>query len=275
MANRRRWTDEQLREAVATSKSFAEVQRKLGLVGGFYIVTRKTRELGLDTGHFAKKSLARPGSWTDEQVRSAVASSTSFTSALKKLGKEPGLGDQRLRAHMAALNVDASHFKRRGTTSWTDETLRSAVATSRSYAEAIRKLGLIPAGGNYDAVRRRIDALALDTSHMTGKGWSRGRRVERAALPLEKVLVAGRWVASDTLKKRLFKAGLKHAACEICGWAERAPDGRIPVELDHINGDKNDNRIENLRILCPNCHSLQPTHRGLNKRSHRKKQKQT
>lgn len=54
---------------------------------------------------------------------------------------------------------------------------------------------------------------------------------------------------------------------ERCGWAERAEDGRIPVELDHKNGDRFDNRFENLQILCPNCHSLQPTHRGKNVKS--------
>lgn len=54
--------------------------------------------------------------------------------------------------------------------------------------------------------------------------------------------------------------------CELCDWAEMAEDGRIPVELDHINGDRYDNRIKNLRILCPNCHSLQSTHRGKNQK---------
>jgi len=42
----------------------------------------------------------------------------------------------------------------------------------------------------------------------------------------------------------------------------KTPDGYLPLELDHINGDHHDNRLENLRILCPNCHSLKPTHRG-------------
>ncbi len=84
-------------------------------------------------------------------------------------------------------------------------------------------------------------------------------------LPLEQVLRVGSRYQSFKLKKRLFLQGLKQPVCELCNWAQVAPDGRIPVELDHINGDHSDNRLENLRILCPNCHSLQPTHRGLNK----------
>ncbi|MEO8705235.1 MAG: HNH endonuclease [Kofleriaceae bacterium] len=135
----------------------------------------------------------------------------------------------------------------------------------------IRLLGLVAAGGNYVQVQRRIAELGLDVSHFTGYAWNRGgHRVCRPALPLEHVLVAGREIGSHKLKKRLIAAGLKTAACELCGWAERAPDGRIPVELDHMNGDRNDNRIENLRIMCPNCHSLQPTHRGLNQKRRRR-----
>ncbi|KKQ13143.1 MAG: hypothetical protein US27_C0015G0001, partial [Candidatus Moranbacteria bacterium GW2011_GWF1_36_78] len=49
-----------------------------------------------------------------------------------------------------------------------------------------------------------------------------------------------------------------------CGWHKVSKDGRLPLELDHINGDSKDNRIKNLRVLCPNCHSLKPTHRGRN-----------
>lgn len=74
-------------------------------------------------------------------------------------------------------------------------------------------------------------------------------------------------VQSNTLRRRLFKEGIKEPKCELCGWAETSIDGRIPVELDHINGVRTDNRLDNLRILCPNCHSLQITHRGKNKRT--------
>jgi hypothetical protein len=153
---------------------------------------------------------------------------------------------------------------------WTDEQLRAAVATSKSVARVIAQLGLVPAGGNYVHVQRRIAELGLDTSHFTGMGWNVGMAFRpQPTVPLEQVLVANRRTGSHLLKMRLVAAGLKELRCELCGWAEQAPDGRIPVELDHINGDPTDNRLENLRIVCPNCHSLQPTHRGLNKKSRR------
>jgi hypothetical protein len=139
-------------------------------------------------------------------------------------------------------------------------------------AGVLRALGVIAAGGNYEVVWRHVKRLALDTSHFTGRGWTRGTHfTARAATPLEQVLVGNRSMTSHHLKLRLIAEGLKPAHCELCGWAQRAPDGRLPLELDHINGDRNDNRIENLRILCPNCHSLQPTHRGRNKKSFRSK----
>ncbi len=151
--------------------------------------------------------------------------------------------------------------------SWTDERLIAIVKESRSVRMVIMKLGLIPAGGNYAQVNARIKELSLSTQHFTGKGWNQGLQfVPLPPTPLEEILVKNRRHQSHSLKKRLFAAKLKLPACELCGWAEKSVDGRIPVELDHINGDHLDNRIENLRILCPNCHSLQLTHRGKNKK---------
>ncbi len=151
---------------------------------------------------------------------------------------------------------------------WTDEQLVHAVENSLSIRMVIIKLGLVPAGGNYDQVKTRIKMLSLDTSHFTGMGWHTGNRVRAMvpAKPLTQLLVNGSDVQSYKLKKKLFAKELKHPKCELCGWAAISEDGRIPVELDHINGISNDNRIENLRILCPNCHSLQLTHRGKNKK---------
>lgn len=153
--------------------------------------------------------------------------------------------------------------------SWTDEQLIDAINRNYSIRSVIKSLGLIPAGGNYSQVQARIERLELNTSHFTGRGWNKGRTYHISTRPsIYKLLVVSSLTQSYKLKLRLYEAGMKKPKCEICGWAEVSLDGRIPVELDHINGDHRDNRIENLRILCPNCHSLQPTHRGKNKKVH-------
>ena len=151
--------------------------------------------------------------------------------------------------------------------SWTDSQLIEAAAKSKSYRAVLIKLRLIPAGGNYDQIKRRVKELAIPTGHFTGKGWNVGMKfIPRPPIPVEEWLIKGIDVQSYKLKTKLFAKGMKQQNCELCGWSAKSPDGRIPLELDHINGDRRDNRLENLRILCPNCHSLQPTHRGRNKK---------
>lgn len=148
---------------------------------------------------------------------------------------------------------------------WTEDDLITAVNSSLSIRQVIKALGLVPAGGNYTQVKRYINELDLDTSHFKGQGWSKNLKVQRRKpKPLDEILTKNSRYQSYKLKKRLFKAKLKKPVCEECGWAKCSEDGRIPVELDHVNGDRFDNRLENLRILCPNCHSLKSTHRGRN-----------
>ena len=145
------------------------------------------------------------------------------------------------------------------------------MAECTSIRQVLSRIGLKEAGGNYSYCTKYIELHSLDTSHFTGRGWSRGKQVPRTPVySLEELLVKDGFFQSSKLKSRLFKASLKTPACEECGWAKVSPDGRIPVELDHINGNASDNRIENLRILCPNCHSLKLTHRGSNIRSRRR-----
>ncbi len=172
--------------------------------------------------------------------------------------------DFRLGLQRKSYNVlVTSHVQNR----WEKKNVLQAAKNAVSIRSLILNLGLVPAGGNYSQCYFYIDKYNIDTSHFVGQAWHKGISIPREPIyTLDELLVAGRPTARRNLKRRLFAAGIKKAACEECGWAKQSDDGRIPIELDHINGDNTDNRLENLRILCPNCHSLKPTHRGSNMR---------
>lgn len=149
---------------------------------------------------------------------------------------------------------------------WTDEQLIEAVKTSLSFAEVMRKLGLKPAGSNYDTVKRKIKEYNLDISHMTGAAWNQGKRYRpiNNPRPLEEVLVQNStWINTNNLRKRLLKEGVKEYKCECCGRTEWMGHP-IALELHHVNGIKDDLRLENLQILCPNCHAFTDNYRGKN-----------
>lgn len=149
--------------------------------------------------------------------------------------------------------------------SWDENHLRIAAAKVYSIRQLLTELGLKEAGGNYTQIKKYLGEYKIDISHFRGKGWNKGQKGRKSPrVSMEAILVENSSFQSYKLKRRLFDAGIKQRQCEKCGWAEMASDGRIPLELDHINGIRNDNRIENLQVLCPNCHSLQPTHRGRN-----------
>lgn len=152
--------------------------------------------------------------------------------------------------------------------SWSEEELRNAVRVSTSIRQVLKCLNLRMAGGNYSQIHKYIAEYSINTKHFKGKGWNKGLKgFGKPRVELVDILKKNNYFQSYKLKKRLFAAGLKPLSCEECGWKKVSQDGRLPLELDHINGDNKDNRIENLRVLCPNCHSLKPTHRGRNRKN--------
>ena len=149
--------------------------------------------------------------------------------------------------------------------SWCEEDLRRAAKECKSVRQVLCRLKLRQAGGNYSQINKYLKLYKIDIKHFTGRGWSKGLKgIGKPIYKLEDILVKNSNFQSFKLKKRLFDSKLKPEHCELCGWKKRSNDGRLPLELDHINGDSMDNQLKNLRILCPNCHSLQPTHRGRN-----------
>ena len=145
---------------------------------------------------------------------------------------------------------------------YTETQLREAVQASTSIRQVLAKLGLAEAGGNYSIVKSRIQRLELNTSHFTGRGWRKGNpKPVVSAKPISELLQEGISFQSFKLKKRLFAENLKERKCEMCETEEWLGQP-VPLELDHINGNSTDNRLANLRILCPNCHALTATYRG-------------
>lgn len=147
---------------------------------------------------------------------------------------------------------------------YTEKDLRKAVENSTSFAQTLKHLNLVPCGGNYRVLKRAITHFDVDNSHFTFQLWNKGKKIG-AKVPIEEYLNNKRSIASNKLKKRLIKEQIFHLKCSSCNLKEWLGKP-IPIELDHINGDSSDNRLENLRLLCPNCHAFTPTYRGKNKK---------
>ncbi len=142
---------------------------------------------------------------------------------------------------------------------YTDEDFIKAVQESTSMRQVLHKLGLVEAGGNYHQAKLRIKNLGLDSSHFLGQAHLRGKSHSwTKKLPLDKILVKDCRYGGH-VRNRLLREGIFEAKCYECGlvdWQGKP----ISVELEHKNGDRFDNRLENLTFLCPNCHSQTPTY---------------
>ncbi|MEW1657190.1 HNH endonuclease signature motif containing protein [Streptomyces sp. NPDC093707] len=204
--------------------------------------------------------------YTRERLEAAAAAARTLTEALEKLGVDPrGAKRNYLRSRMRKLGVDTSHFEREGV-KWTREALQSAVSSSTNMCEVLRRLGLEVVGGHHTHISRRIKAYGIDTSHFApptrrGKPW-RPRTPE--GLLVEQPAAQARRIPSDRLKWAMTASGAPER-CAGCGTAAVWRGRPLPLEVDHIDGNWRDNRIENLRFLCPNCHSTTDNYRGRGK----------
>ena len=152
---------------------------------------------------------------------------------------------------------------------YSDSELIAAIAESFSYREALIKLGMNPSGGgNYRRMKDKITELELDVSHFTGQGHLKGKNHGWSPRTSDEEIFkkdSSYRGSSTRLKERYLEQGFDYC-CSECGISEW--NGKpIVLQLDHINGERHDNRIENLRLLCPNCHSQTHTFAGRNKKA--------
>lgn len=131
--------------------------------------------------------------------------------------------------------------------------LEDLVRKSNSYAQIMRTLSLAVSGDAVKGLKKRIEESQLDVSH-----FNKNKRVP-IAKPLKDLLVENSTASSRDLKKRIVKEGLFKDQCSKCSTGNVWQNEPITLQLDHINGVHSDNRLENLRILCPNCHSQTST----------------
>jgi hypothetical protein len=144
---------------------------------------------------------------------------------------------------------------------FTEAGLREVVASSRSCSEVLRKLGLRPAGGNHKTIYKYLARWEISTAHFDQDAIRR-EVLYRPPKPLTELLVEHSTYHRGHLKRRLLAEGIKQPVCELCGQGDTWRGRRLALILDHINGVPDDNRLENLRIVCPNCAATFDTHCG-------------
>lgn len=204
-----------------------------------------------------------PVRYTRELLVEAARETTNCNDAVQWCGGTPSPGSRRyLRSRMREAGIDISHFVDTRVRH-TEGTLRRLVACSTSVAEVVRRLGIAPVGGNQAHISRRIATLHIDTSHFSSAHRSGPKTAAGNLLTLGSPS-DGR-VPGARLCRALLRTGIAES-CAVCGTGPEWNGKPLRLEVDHKSGEWWDNRPDNLRLICPNCHAVTDTYRGRKRR---------
>ena len=145
---------------------------------------------------------------------------------------------------------------------FTEQQLRDAVVGSVSIREVLEKLSVVAAGGNYKTIQKAIQEFQIDTSHLLGRASNRGKKFG-SRRDIQEYLSNNMTIQSYKLKNRLLKEGLLERKCNCCNNTEWLNEP-IALELHHKDGNHLNNELNNLELLCPNCHAFTDNYRGKN-----------
>lgn len=142
------------------------------------------------------------------------------------------------------------------------EDLQKLFDKSNSLSDVIRSLGLNPSNGNYRTLYKRIEFDQLNKNTLLKN--KKHKKSSLMELSIEETFIENSTVAQTTLRKKILKYNLIEYKCVECDNVGEWNSKKLVLQLDHINGINNDNRLENLRYLCPNCHTQTETFTGKN-----------
>lgn len=145
------------------------------------------------------------------------------------------------------------------------EYLISVVKESKSYKDVLVTMGLRAAGGNYQVLKKYIQLYNLSIDHFETQVERANRNFYKQEIDINDILIENSTYNRQSLKRRLYKEKLLNPICCLCGQDENWNGMKISLIIDHINGIHNDNRLDNLRIVCPNCNAGLETFSGRNK----------
>ena len=149
---------------------------------------------------------------------------------------------------------------------WSKELLEEIVYKSTSRKEVLDKLKIRNSGGNFKTLKKYLELYSIETDHFIKNYDKMVHRNQTNKTPMYDILIENSNFSRNQLKNRLYDEGFRERKCCLCGQGEEWNGMKISLILDHINGVHNDNRIDNLRIVCPNCNAGLDTFAGKNNR---------